>query len=285
MNKHIKYQFEQHPKTKGTCPSCGKYGKFRYLEDVNTGERLPMEFGRCERINSCGYANYPSKGLNTYSDGSYGVGKEKQPVQKYVDYLHAEQSLKAYQSNNLTQFLIQKFGKEQAVQAINKYHIGTGKNNSTIFWLVNEELDICNGKQMLYLPSGKRNKSIHPRYLFHASKGYKTCLFGLHLLAGSSEKDVIAIVESEKTAIIGSIFRPDLIWMASGGANGLTTEKILSLKERNIILIPDSDKAGRSGFKKQIENLQILKCQVKVLDLDSYNESSNDIADYILFNF
>ena len=44
------------------------------------------------------------------------------------------------------------------------------------------------------------------------------CLFGEHLLSAIDEKQkTVALVESEKTAIIASSIMPKYIWLATGG--------------------------------------------------------------------
>ena len=49
----------------------------------------------------------------------------------------------------------------------------------------------------------------------------RQCLFGEHLLAyASSMARTVAIVESEKTALIAALFIPDLVWLATGGMHG-----------------------------------------------------------------
>lgn len=42
------------------CPSCGQTRYVRYV-DTETGEYLPIEYGRCERINNCGYHKSPKE--------------------------------------------------------------------------------------------------------------------------------------------------------------------------------------------------------------------------------
>jgi hypothetical protein len=49
----------------------------------------------------------------------------------------------------------------------------------------------------------------------------------------------IAIVESEKTAIIASVYMPDYIWLATGSLNNLSAEKCAVLNGRRVILFPD----------------------------------------------
>ena len=52
----------------------------------------------------------------------------------------------------------------------------------------------------------------------------------------------IAIVESEKTAVIASVLMPQYIWIAAGNINGLTLDKSSALKGRSVILFPDLSK-------------------------------------------
>src|SRR5690606_25753596 len=49
----------------------------------------------------------------------------------------------------------------------------------------------------------------------------------------------VAIVESEKTAIIASIYLPQFIWLACGSVNNLNENRTAILKGRNVVLFPD----------------------------------------------
>lgn len=64
------------------------------------------------------------------------------------------------------------------------------------------------------------------------------CLFGEHLLKGRPG-DTVCLVESEKSAVIGSGVMPGYVWLATGGKQNLKTEKCECLKGRNVILFPD----------------------------------------------
>ena len=64
------------------------------------------------------------------------------------------------------------------------------------------------------------------------------CLFGEHLL-GLRPNDTVCLVESEKSAIIGSAVIPDYIWLATGGKGNLKSDTCECLKGRNVILYPD----------------------------------------------
>jgi hypothetical protein len=72
-----------------------------------------------------------------------------------------------------------------------------------------------------------------------------------HLLRDNTK--MVAIVESEKTAIIASIYLPDMIWLACGGCGNLSLKLCEPLKGRKVVLFPD---AGlKNGLKKQTSYL------------------------------
>ncbi len=61
MGKNFRYTLEKGSK-KHPCPACGKRTFHRYLE-TETGDYIPDQYGRCDRVESCGYH------LNPYKDG------------------------------------------------------------------------------------------------------------------------------------------------------------------------------------------------------------------------
>ena len=63
------------------------------------------------------------------------------------------------------------------------------------------------------------------------------CLFGEHLL--TDQQTPVAIVESEKTAIIASGFIPEYVWLATGGMYNLNKDKLRSLQSHKVVLYPD----------------------------------------------
>jgi len=92
-------------------------------------------------------------------------------------------------------------------------------------------------------------------------------------------------VESEKTAIICSVFYPNYIWLATGGINNLKKENFNSLKNRTIVLFPDL-----GAFEKWTDKAKEISkiCNIKVSDILERNttgtEKQNgfDLADYLL---
>src|SRR5699024_2069083 len=62
----------------------------------------------------------------------------------------------------------------------------------------------------------------------------------------------IGIVESEKTACVMSVVYPKNIWLATGSLNGLNKKKLLLIRDREIILYPDTGIVhnGETPFEK-----------------------------------
>lgn len=128
------------------------------------------------------------------------------------------------------------------------YKVGTAKlwNGSTIFWQIDSQSRIRSGKIMAYdNQTGHRIKDNSIRvtwvhsYLKLEDFNLRQCFFGEHLLQCFPDKPV-AIVESEKSALIASYFMPELLWIATGGSNGcFNSDAVKVLKSRSVILVPD----------------------------------------------
>jgi hypothetical protein len=112
------------------------------------------------------------------------------------------------------------------------------------------------------------------------------CLFGLHQLSFEPDDKFIAIVESEKTAIIMTGLFPQYIWMATGSLSSINPVLFSPIKKRNIILYPDLN-----GFSKWEEKANILiNCGFKITISDLLKEKATtsqrskgfDIADYFI---
>ena len=72
------------------------------------------------------------------------------------------------------------------------------------------------------------------------------CLFGEHLLTRYPER-IVALVEAEKTAVIGAGFIPEYVWLATGGRSGVN-DRVDILKNRKILVFADwLDTAGPTG--------------------------------------
>ena len=80
----------------------------------------------------------------------------------------------------------------------------------------------------------------------------RQCFFGEHLLTDKTTTKTIAIVESEKTAIIAIHFIPDFIWLATGGMNGcFNKETVDVIKGREVVLVQTLGQriSGKANFR------------------------------------
>ena len=147
--------------------------------------------------------------------------------------------------DNLTTFLLDNFTFDEVQKATQDYYLtGTNYcwNNATIFWQIDTSQKIRGAKIMLYNKrNGKRIKKPynHINWLHKAIKepdfNLNQCLFGLHLINTDYQKN-IGIVESEKTAIIMSIFLPNFIWLSTGSKSNFKFELLEPLKNRNCFM-------------------------------------------------
>jgi len=112
------------------------------------------------------------------------------------------------------------------------------------------------------------------------------CFFGEHLLKIYPNKHV-AIVESEKSAIIASCIMPESVWLAAGNLNGLSIEKCQVLKGRDVVLYPDLGAFEKWSIKAtEIQKQNVCKISISTLleveASDSDRANGLDIADYII---
>ena len=241
-------------KTRHRCPNCEKNGKFTRYIDQHTGEYLGDKTGKCSRAIKCGY-HFPPK--QYFSNGGISIPhinkslfKKKPQINlqtSYVDRTVLQESVTNKQANYFLQYLSSIWNDEVVLSLANMYNIGYSShwNGSTIFWQVDSFGKIRSGKVMLYDPmTGKRIKKpySHINWIHKVLKldkfNLQQCFFGEHLLNQNREKPV-AIVESEKTAIIASIFLPEFVWLACGSVHNLNNTKTKVLKGRAVVLFPD----------------------------------------------
>ncbi len=294
-------------KSKYDCPSCGKKKTFTRYIDLEKDEYLGIKVGICSRIQKCNY-HYPPKDFfedeKSFSTASPGVmpkvlmtaalQKAKQNPSEdnlppsLIDQDLFLQSLRESSENNFLAFLEIAMNKEAVIALKSKYQIGTSKKwkGATIFWQIDENNNVRTGKLMLYNKiTGKKSKInwIHS-VLKIKDFNLKQCLFGLHLL-NSDKTKAIAIVESEKTALIASIAFPEFIWMATGGLANLKSDIIQPLANRKVILFPDAGCYDRwyKKIKDLPKNIQYHMSElVEEKSTEKEKEEGWDIADYIL---
>ena len=197
--------------------------------------------------------------------------------------------------------------EKQMLSAADRYHLGISKDGGVVFWLIDDSGIIRNGKIMFYEPNCHRSKERHPSWVtaeliksgrLDPNVDNPHCLFGLHLLSGrslslSKGNKGIAIVESEKSAVILSELFPDYLWLASGGKTMLNASLFAPLGDRRIILFPDTDESGetyRLWCEIASETTKLYKSRIHVSNLlelkatAALKSAKIDIVDFLYPN-
>ena len=282
---------------KCTCPACRRKTFVRYV-DVETGEYLSGEVGRCDREVKCGYHQKPRDYFHLTGEKSFqkwtlsNDRKAKgatRPIEKpvFVPDKVFRESLQHYEQNMFFRYLVQLFGIDRAMELCTWYCVGTSKHwqGTCVFWYVNHIGRVTRGKIMLYDQSGHRVKgctnSVH--HVMKLGELPELHLFGLHLLMLDKSLP-IAIVESEKSAILAAGYFKNFIWMATGSLSTLTAERLLPLQGREIILFPDG-----GAFEKWREKAESLsrRFNIRCSDTlerrltDEQREAGYDMGDFV----
>jgi hypothetical protein len=306
MSEH-KYILEPYKgmNTRYRCPSCQQRDKtFSLYIDTETGEHMHPTVGRCNRESNCGH-HYTPKQYFQDNNISFDTPQPKAykprpvtPPQKPVSFIPVEvfkASLKAHETNHFVQFLINLFGVEVASQLVSRYFIATSKhwNGATVFWQIDTQGKVRTGKIMLYSPTtGKRVKNLElPVYWVHKALKQpefelRQCLFGEHLLIDKTKP--VAIVESEKTAVIASVYLPQFIWVAVGSLTNLNAEKCSILKGRTVTLFPDLNGFDKWNNKAKELSSRFIGTIFTVSDLlerkatEAEKKQGFDLADYLI---
>lgn len=152
---------------------------------------------------------------------------------------------------------------QQMLDAVCRYRLGADRKGRVIFWQIDRDERICDGKVMAYGPDCHRlkEKEHAPTWVSallakrHGGKQegdiVRHCLFGLHLLNSrnawlTGQTLPVAVVEAEKTAVILSAYYPQYVWLATGGLFEVQPEKFRPLRGRKVILFPDADPDGKA---------------------------------------
>lgn len=306
---NYRYTLEKGSK-KHICPNCNKNRFVKYVDVENNNSYINFNVGKCDRELNCGF-HYSPKQYFTDNNCDYNysnslsnkeVVKKKEP--SFIPFYTLDKYNKKTRENNFIKFLLLQFDEETVNRMIKNYFIGTKfywNDYATIFWQVDNELKIRSGKVMLYnCLTGRRvkAKSYLPFNWVHKLEkidkfNLSQCLFGLHLINEFPDK-TIAIVESEKTAIIMSEIYSDYLWMACGSLGGIKKSLLEPIFDRRIILFPDLSKKNKKGltaydiWKEKAELLKSKGFKIEISTILEKNgseiekEEGCDIADYFI---
>jgi hypothetical protein len=253
--------------------------------------------GKCSRLVNCGYHYTPSQYFKEQGNNikpSFPSRRKVVPQKRVQGSIPEIVMLNSKKGNDhLTAFLTRKFPVNDIEEIKNRYHVGSSNHwpGATVFWQVDKSNNIRTGKVMLYNPdTGKRVKKPYNHITWmHSILKYENytlqqCMFGEHLLIKEPAKTV-GIVESEKTALIASLYFRDILWLALGGLQNLNKRVIDILKYRKVILYPDLNCHG--AWLNKLKELDAPR-SFRVSDLlekaasGVERQRGLDLADYIL---
>ena len=283
--ENFKYSLSK--KGKSICPTCGKKTFVLYVD--YSDNPLHSSVGKCDRADNCGH-HYTPKQYSTDNHISFDKPvsslnhcfRQATPTPKpsYIDMDIVKRTLTGYDNNHFIQYLTRIVGSEATAETIKRYNIGTSKHwdGATVFWQIDQAGHVHAGKIMQYDKlTGKRIKEPANRISWAHTVlklpdfNLSQCLFGEHLLRDITKP--VAIVESEKTAVIASCYLPDFIWLACGGSEGLNMQKCAILKSRNVILYPDARQYNKWSDKaKELSKI----CSVSVSQLIEQNATDEE---------
>ncbi|MBC8319890.1 MAG: hypothetical protein H8E34_04130 [Bacteroidetes bacterium] len=292
-----------------TCPSCKQTNQFTRYIDTITGEYLADHVGICNRANNCGYHYSPKQYFNDNPDAPR---REKLPEKRPDNYKKIiskkgeegsifskvpasilDNSITNYNGNHFVTYLNTIFQPEVVQHLLNLYQIGTYYiygSTYTIFWQIDVGNNVRTGKLISYNPqTGHRNKhkptnwihAVHPELKSANTFNLKQCLFGEHILSADSSTPV-ALVESEKTAVIAIGKLPCYLWLATGSLHEFKQSKLEILLGRRVVAFPDlgaydrwQQKASTFSFKVDISNY------LEIHATDEQRKEGLDIADFL----
>lgn len=207
------------------------------------------------------------------------------------DFIHPYELLNTIPNpgnNPLFIFLSTIFNKDALLAQFKLYNVGT-LDDHVIFWQVDKDTYVRSGKYIKYKSDGHRDKDFNAWWHHKKTKDYKPilpdfnlvqCFFGEHLINEDIRKP-IAIVESEKTAIIASLFMTKYVWLACGSKYGLNDVKCAVLANRSVTLFPD---LGATDEWRQIArkmSYSINDC-LETIATEEERKNGLDLADYLL---
>ncbi len=306
------YQLEKYHgvSSRHQCPKCGDKHSFAYYVG-DDGSILNKAVGRCNHESSCGYHYTPKQYfIDNPDESSVQMFKcsrrehlnkhEHLPPKKSlctIPFEYVERS--ASYNSQFVYFLCGLFDKGKLEsptieRLMNDYALGATKDGCIIFWQIDINGKVRDGKIMRYNgETGKRIDVFPNTPVYWVSKEMKKkemllqdwektqCLFGEHLLHFPSNKNkVVVLVESEKNALIGAAVYPEYVWVSCGSCKGFKEDMLQVLKGKTVIAFPDTGMYEEwKGKARQFSFAKIIVSDI----LEGKGLPSNyDIADWII---
>jgi hypothetical protein len=219
-----------------------------------------------------------------------------QPIYELPSEIVAK-TLRNVPKSTLQEFLETIFDAATIERLRADYRLGVTKDRSVVFYQIDSQGRVRTGKIMQYNPAdGHRVKNVGiPVDWAHARlkksgvlpEGWTVCqcLFGEHLLPQRPDA-IVCLVESEKTALIGSGFCPQYVWVATGGKTQLGP-KLSVLQGRKVLVFPDID--ATLEWREKLSSIPGLNFTFSTILEDEATAEDRaaqiDIADYLLSRY
>lgn len=277
------------------CFACGKGGSV--IDYVMQQQHLDFK-GACEalagRFGIVGNDRYGSRGM------ARAVRKQVKPREfQYIPMEIVERHISS--TNSLCDCLRQLYAPWEVERVTNEYLLGRYELNETdgytLFPNVDTQLRVHNIKAQLYnsdISSGQfchyvRNhvlwlgKLLVDEGVMTADREFDSdCLFGEHLLANDFTS-IVALVESPKNAVVGSLEMPQYIWLATGSKSQLKRSVLKVLQGRQVMVFPDRD--GIQEWKESLKGMADIAdfCVSDICErIAPPDELKFDIADFFI---
>lgn len=214
-----------------------------------------------------------------------------------------------YRSSNFEDYLRCLFSPDIAEKLRDLYCLGATTTGGTLFWQIDYCGQVRTAKIIWYEPYcserfGHRVKNDKHRGATWAHSIMKRdgilpkdfqldqCLFGEHLTHLYPHKPV-AVLESEKSALICSAIYPRFVWLAVGGQSNFTKERCKCLWNKDVLIFPDCDVTGETYAKwdKTVHSLKHWCKRIRISNvLERFatveeKQSKIDICDWLLKRF
>lgn len=303
MNNYILERYKGRS-SRYTCPKCGRPHCFTRYIDTETNQYLADDVGMCDHKNRCGYHKPPREYFKERGSEYYSEYRQSYPLNRSTESSKERETdfipmriIKDLEKldkkkNTLKEFLSTLVSPSDLQQVFSAYHVGTTKNGETVFPQIDMQGRCRTAKIMAYDENGHRIKDqmdridwLHARImkkkrLKPSDWNLKQCLFGEHLLH-LRPNAMVCLVESEKTAIICALVRPQYLWLACGGKQNLKPEMCQALEGRNVLLFPDADAVA--DWEERKKRLSFCR-KIKMYSWYKHEAegSKRDIADFIL---
>ncbi len=194
-----------------------------------------------------------------YGDRLKDETKDNTEIKKYKrNYFFSKEifknTLTGHQDNNFLKSL-DKFNlpDKSIIKCVEDYYLGTlikGEYfGSVTFPFIDEfgrinSIMVKRGSESVWLHSIL--KKIHqksgnyPEWFktYLKNETFNNCLFGIHLLKANQDKKIF-VVESPSDAILGSLFKSEYLWLASGNKAEIQAETFRILKNKDVTYLTD----------------------------------------------